>query len=198
MLGSLRRRRRATRPAAVAAAAGAASAAVVAAGAAVARRRATTPVMPPPAPALDPPDPAGSALDALAAQPDLPHGVAEAYRAARRAYHQASEDGGHERLHRQATVLWWSATFAEPHAAKEARRVARATRELLALLEERRDLLALSAAAGERSRVLGTAAEDAAAHAAARTRKLEKRIRATGRELFATKPAKVAARIADP
>lgn len=96
----------------------------------------------------------------------------EAYRRARRTFNQ----GTREELHAAARELWTTATLAE----KPARWLARDTRDLLALLEERRDLEGLP---GD--------------YAAGRAAKLEKRIADAGKRLFGLKPAKVRARIED-
>ncbi|MFL5846367.1 MAG: CHAD domain-containing protein [Solirubrobacteraceae bacterium] len=119
---------------------------------------------------------------AVAPPPDL----AEAYRAARRAFNHAAEEPGDaafEDLRAATTALWVAATVAEPRSASEARALARGARRILDALAERRDLELVPA--------------QAAAHVTHRREQLEAKIAERGHKLFASKPGRVARRVAD-
>ena len=200
---------------AVAVAAGAAAGARSGARALVARRTPPEPApFVPPVPHLTAPGAAAAALEGLLErsrdlsplahnghQSALGTGVAQAYRRARQAYGRVSDgvdEPGLADLHAATSVLWAAATFAEPFSAEEARRLARRSRDLLALLEEHGDLRRVANAARARRSAFGPGTLDAVEQWSDRRReKLEARILDRGGRLFGTKPARVARRITD-
>ena len=174
------------------------------AGAAIRRR--PTPASPPletpspSAPAAIPErtDPLRVALRDATREPQLPQAVADAYRHARRAFNATRHDGTDETradLRQAAWALWAVASVAEPFAAAEGKTLSRGARALVDLLDEHRDLGRLAAASAEgRPRHFGDAVGE---HARQRRTRLERRIADRGKRLFASKPARVAGRIAD-
>jgi hypothetical protein len=186
---------------------GAAVLATGAVGAALARRsgsvaaRAVPGPTGPPPPArteLAPADPLALAVSRMSAEPDVARGTAEAYRRARRAFNAVRADGTDEALTelRDATLeLWAAAACAEPFSPTEGKAVARAARELLGVLDEHRDLGRLAAAASaEEVRGMTHAVREQSFRRRAR---LERRLTERGKRLFASKPARIAGRIAD-
>lgn len=150
-------------------------------------------------PEIAAPPPGALALERFAGGSPVPLAVAEAYREARRAFNAAREhrdDAAYARLAGSAAVLWSCATLAEAGSPVAARTLARDARKLVRLLEERRDVIALREAVGGTPAASGELS-GAEAHLQQRAELLEQRIVAHGKPVFASKPSRVAGRIAD-
>ena len=142
---------------------------------------------------------AAASVPAPADAGEVTVGLGDVYREARRAFGLAAREPSEASLaalHERMLALWCALTFAEPFGGKETRRLARQVRQLLGLLAERQDLVAVLGAAertglanGDRAR-FGAFGEE-------RRERLDSRIVKRGREVFAAKPGRLAARLAD-
>lgn len=130
----------------------------------------------------------------------LTFGVADVYREARRAFGRAAREPDREALAElleRSTTLWYALTFTEAFAGRETKRLARDTRRLTDLLREHRDLDALAGVAHDGVPLSPEALVRFDAFGERRRRRLQRRILDAGRELFGTKPGRLAHRLAD-